>query len=83
MLARNSERGGLGGEAAGATRTPSAAATLLPPSAAPTGTHHRLQPVPISFDLRCGASATFKWLALVAAQRFCPPLWTPALNAPQ
>lgn len=54
MYSRNPERGGLGGEAASGvqTRTASATATLLPPSAAPTGTSHRLVPAPLSFEVK-------------------------------
>ncbi len=53
LFARNSERGSLGGERAGATKTPSAAATLLPPSTVHSGQSHRLQPVPLTIEV-CG-----------------------------
>ena len=72
MLGRNSENGDLGGErgACHQTMVPTASATTLPPSALPSGRAHRPPPVPVSFDLRCPRGATFKWLAMVASQRF-------------
>jgi hypothetical protein len=72
MYSRNNESGSLGGEhgPSGMTKTPKAPPTLLPPSTLRSGTSHRPMPVPISFPVRCGPKATYKWLAMVAAQRY-------------
>ena len=60
----------MGGEAPMCEKSSVAGTTLLPPSSNFGGTNHRLEPVAMSFDIRCGHNATFKWIANVAAQRF-------------
>lgn len=74
LYSRNSERGRLGGERPGATKSASAAATLLPPSTQKTGTNHRLNPVPITFEVLILALSVFVHLFYYLGICFCDRL---------
>ncbi len=65
----------LGGEVSFLGHSTVVGTTLLPPSSSlggggTTNSRNKLNPIAMSFDIRVGHMATFKWVACVAAQRY-------------